>query len=198
MRSAARRNEVANYRLEMIVSGTGISSSRDNSVPAAPENGGPRNWEVTANINLLEQPSTSARILAKYERGTILDNLGCQRTQGKVWCDVQQLGGGPRGYVAADRLKPAISPNGTAAMGPDDSALRAGQGRFDANGLLKCAFSEGQPLRDCEFGVARAGGGYATVVIKKPQGRTRMIFFRMGRPIGADVSQSEEPRIPGF
>lgn len=43
-----------------------------------------------------------------------------------------------------------------------------------------------------EFGVARAGGGYATVVIKKFDGRTRAIFFRMGRPIGADVSEAED------
>ncbi len=38
---------------------------------------------------------------------------------------------------------------------------------------------------------ARAGGGYATVVVKKPDSRTRAIFFRMGRPIGADVVESE-------
>jgi len=40
----------------------------------------------------------------------------------------QQLGGGPRGFVAAEFLKPAISPDGSVAMGPDDSALRAAQG----------------------------------------------------------------------
>jgi hypothetical protein len=43
----------------------------------------------------------------------------------------------------------------------------------------------------CEFGVASAGGGYATVVVKKPDGRTRAIFFRMGEPIGADTSQAD-------
>lgn len=160
-------------------------------VAAAPENGGPRNWEVVHALNLREQPSTSARILATYRPGTILDNLGCERAQGRAWCDVQQLGGGPRGYVTAAYLRPAISPDGSAAMGPDDSALRAGQGQFDATGPLPCAFAAGQPVGQCEFGVARAGGGYATVVIKKPDGRTRAIFFRMGRPIGADVSESE-------
>jgi hypothetical protein len=46
-------------------------------------------------------------------------------------------------------------------------------------------------MQTCEFGVARAGGGDATVIVKKPDGRTRAIFFRMGRPIGADVAQSE-------
>jgi hypothetical protein len=160
-------------------------------VPAAPEKGGPRNWEVVGTLNLREQPSSSARILARYRPGTILDNLGCQHAQGRVWCDVQQFGGGPRGYVAAESLRPAISPDGSAAMGPDDSASRAGQGQFDASGPLSCAFAAGQAMGECEFGVARAGGGYATVVVKKPDGRTRAIFFRMGRPIGADVSESE-------
>jgi len=163
-------------------------------VPAAPEDGGPRDWEATRTLKLREQPSTAARIVATVRRGTVLDNLGCQRTQGRDWCDVQPLGGCPRGYVAAERLRPAISPDGSAAMGPDDSALRAGQGRFDATGPLPCAFAVGQSMGQCEFGVARAGGGYATVIVKKPDGRTRAIFFRMGRPIGADVAQSEGRR----
>ena len=163
-------------------------------VPAAPEDGGPRNWELTGVsrvLNLREQPSTAARIVASYAPGTILDNLGCLRADGRVWCDVQQLGGGPRGYVSADFLKPAVSPDGSVATGSDTSALRAGQGKFDATGKIPCAQSVGQPMMQCEFGVARAGGGYATVVIKKPDGRTRAIFFRMGKPIGADTSEAD-------
>ncbi|MCA8966074.1 MAG: META domain-containing protein [Planctomycetes bacterium] len=168
------------------------------AVPAAPEHGGPRNWEVTREVtgalNMRERPSTAAPVVARLRPGTILDNLGCQRAEGRAWCDVQPLGGGPRGYVAATYLRPAISPDGSAAMGPDDSALRAGQGRFDATGPLPCAFADGQPMGQCEFGVARAGGGYATVVVKRPDGRTRAIFFRLGRPIGADVAESEGRR----
>lgn len=159
--------------------------------PAAPEKGGPRNWEVIRSLNLREQPSTAAQILSTFRSGAILDNLGCQRAEGRHWCDVQQLGGGRRGYVAAEYLRPAISPDGSAAMGPDDSSLRAGQGKFDATGPLPCAFVAGQPMGQCEFGVARSGGGYATVIVKKPDGRTRAIFFSMGRPIGADVAESE-------
>ena len=92
--------------------------------------------------------------------------------------------------MAAEYLRAAISPDGSAAMGPDDSALRAGQGNFDATGPLPCAFAAGQPMGQCEFGVARAGGGYATVVVARSDGRRRAIFFRMGRPIGADTSQA--------
>lgn len=46
-------------------------------------------------------------------------------------------------------------------------------------------------MMQCPFGVARAGGDYATVVIQKPDGRTRAIFFRTGKPIGADTSQAD-------
>lgn len=178
----------------LLLCAVAVAAQTGTGVPAAPEDGGPRNWEVTGVscvLNLREQPSFRARIISSYAPGTILNNLGCQSTEGRVWCDVQQLGGGPRGYVFAEFLKPAVSPDGRAAMGTDDSALRAGQGKFDATGKIPCAQSVGQPMMQCEFGVARAGGGYATVVIKKPDGRTRSIFFNMGRPIGADTSQSD-------
>ena len=169
-------------------------SDQPGRVPAAPEDGGPRNWEVSGAsrvLNLRQQPSATAAIVAHFVPGTILDNLGCQRAEGRIWCDVQQFGGGPRGYVAAEFLKPALSPDGSVATGPDNSALRAGQGKFDATGSVPCALRAGEPMGQCEFGVARAGGGYATVVVKKPDSRTRAIFFRMGRPIGADTSQAD-------
>ena len=169
-------------------------SDQPGRVPAAPEDGEPRNWEVSGAsrvLNLRQQPSATAAIVAHFVPGTILDNLGCQRAEGRIWCDVQQFGGGPRGYVAAEFLKPALSPDGSVATGPDNSALRAGQGKFDATESVPCALRAGEPMGQCEFGVARAGGGYATVVVKKPDSRTRAIFFRMGRPIGADTSQAD-------
>lgn len=163
-------------------------------IPAAPEDGGPLNWEVfgvSTALNLREKPSVTAPVASRYTPGTILDNLGCELAGDRVWCDVQELGGGPRGFVAAEFLRPAISPNGAAIMGPDDSALRAGQGDFDANGTIPCAQASGQPMTECEFGVARSGGGYATVVVTRRDGRKRAIFFRMGIPIGADTSQAD-------
>ena len=164
------------------------------AVPAAPEDGGPRAWEVATTgdaLILRERPSTSAAILASYAPAEILSNLGCQRAEGRAWCDVQAIGGGSRGFVAAEFLRPAVSPDGTAPMGPDDSALRAGQGDFDATGSIPCAMSVGQPSALCEFGVSRAGGGYATVVVKRPGGGTRAIFFQLGRPLGADTSEAD-------
>jgi hypothetical protein len=104
------------------------------------------NWVVAGRsgaLNLREQPSTSARVVARYAPGTLLDNLGCRRGENRIWCDVQELGGGPRGFVAADYLKPAASPDERVATGPDDPALRAGQGHFDATGQISCARSAG-------------------------------------------------------
>lgn len=164
------------------------------SVPASPDDGGPRNWVVTGVSTVLRLragPSVTAEVVGGYPPGTILDNLGCRVSEGRIWCDVQELGGGPRGFVAGSFLQPAISPDGSARMGPDDSATRAGQGDFDATGSIPCAQVVGQPMGSCEFGVARAGGGYATVVIQRPDGRTRTLYFRMGRAIGADTSEAD-------
>ncbi len=164
-----------------------ISRGNAAEVPAAPEDGGPRNWEVTGvdhGLHLREGPSHTAKVIATYAPGTLLDNLGCRRAEDGVWCDVQQLGGGPRGYVAAQYLKPAVSPNGTPAMGPDDSALRAGQGDFDATGQIPCAQYAGQPMSQCDFGVARAGGGYATVAVTRPDGTQAPHLLPQRRPHG--------------
>jgi hypothetical protein len=147
--------------------------------------------ELSGTLNLREAPSTEGRVITRFAPGSVLDNLGCQRAGGRVWCDVQPLGGGPRGYVAATFLQPAVAPDGRVATGPDDSALRAGQGAFDATGQVACAPSPSQPMTQCAFGVARAGGGYATVVITKPDGSTRAIYFRLGTPIGAGASEAD-------
>jgi hypothetical protein len=166
----------------------------DPAVPAAPEDGGPRHWEVSgvrSGLNLREQASTSSRIVLTYPPGTILANLGCQQAEGRVWCDVQQLGGGARGFVSAKYLKPAMAPDGSVPTGPDDSALRAGKGEFDATGKIPCAQVRGQPMTQCEFGVARAGSGYAAVIVTKPDGMTRALYFVRGQVLGADTSQAD-------
>ena len=83
---------------------------------------------------------------------------------------------------------------GTAAPSGSHHASRserAGQGKFDTRAQIPCAEHKGQPMGRCEFGVARAGGGYATVVVKEPDGITRAIYFRMGKPIGANTGQPD-------
>lgn len=162
--------------------------------PLAPDDGGPLHWEVTgvsSGLNLREQPSTDSAVIERLPPGTILANLGCLSVEGRDWCDVQPFRGGPRGFAAADYLTPAVSPNGAAIMGPDDSALRAGQGDFDANGSIPCSSDGSAPREQCPFAVARHGGGYATVVITRPDGRTRAIFFMLGVAVGADTSEAD-------
>ena len=68
---------------------------------------------------------------------------------------------------------------------------RAGAGKFDATGRIPCAQTEGQPMGQCDFGVARAGGGTAAVVVTRPDGRKRFIFFEKGKATGADLSQAD-------
>ncbi|MEO1003660.1 MAG: SH3 domain-containing protein [Cyanobacteria bacterium J06638_7] len=159
---------------------------------SSPAEDGPRSWVVRGDgVNLRKEPSLSAAVLTTFSNGTLLDHLGCRRVAGRDWCDVQPLGGGPRGFVAAELLKPAVARDGAVARGDDTSALRAGEGDFDATGTMPCAMAQGQPMGRCPFGVARAGGGDATVVVTRPDGRKRALFFRMGQAIGADTSQAD-------
>ena len=41
-----------------------------------------------------------------------------------------------------------------------------------------------------DFGVARQGGGFATVVVTKTDGVKRAIYFRRGIPSGADTIEA--------
>lgn len=72
-----------------------------------------------------------------------------------------------------------------------NNATRAGNGDFDATGKIPCAQYAGQPMAQCDFGVSREGNGNATVVITKPDGVTRAIFFINGEANSADTSQAD-------
>ncbi|WP_119165337.1 SH3 domain-containing protein [Algihabitans albus] len=159
---------------------------------AAPDEGGPRRWQVAApdGIGMQASPGLDAPVIALLADGAILSNLGCEPAAGGVWCKVRPLRGRARGYVAATFLQPARAPDGTVPMGVDNSALRATQGDFDAGGILSCAQSRGQPMRDCAFGVARGTGGDATVVVTFSNGFTRKLFFVHGLFISADATMS--------
>jgi len=82
----------------------------------------------------------------------------------------------------------------SAAAGGDNRAStseRAGQGQFDARGPVSCAMRPGQPMGSCQAAVARDPGGNATIVITRPDGRARFIFFENGNPVSADLSQAD-------
>ncbi len=130
-------------------------------------------------------------MIAQLQDGALVANLGCADAADRVWCDVQPIEGGPRGLAALKFLSPAVGPDGAVPTGPDDSALRAGQGLFDATGPIPCAIAEAQSMGQCDMGVARSTGGYATVVVTLPDGRTRVISFALGRAIGAGFSEAD-------
>jgi len=72
-----------------------------------------------------------------------------------------------------------------------EASARASQGKFNATGKIPCAQNTGQPMGQCDFGVARAGGGTAAVSITLLDGRKRAIFFKAGKAVGADLSQAD-------
>ncbi|WP_299396444.1 SH3 domain-containing protein [Pelagibius sp.] len=159
---------------------------------AAPEDGGPRRWQVTARdgTEMRASPASNASVIGTLADGAILANLGCAPAGSQVWCKVRPLHGRTRGYVAADSLRPARAPDGTVPMGADDSAARAGRGDFDASGTLSCAQVRDQSMGQCAFGVARGSGGDATLVVTFSNGFKRTLFFAHGRFISANATMS--------
>jgi hypothetical protein len=96
--------------------------------------------------------------------------------------------GGANGVCEVTGYEPEKA---AAASSEPSTAERAGLGQFDATGQIPCAQSKGQPMGQCKFGVARGGNGSATVVVTRPDGRTRAIFFDNGKAFGADLSQAD-------
>jgi hypothetical protein len=126
------------------------------------------------------QPSIRAAAVAEALAGTVLRNYGCRESEGRRWCEVERVeGNATRGWATADYLEEA------------NAALRAGQGVFDAGGRIDCTLAPGQPMSQCGFGVARDGGGTATVVVTRPDGRNRALFFENGNLVGADTSEAD-------
>jgi heat shock protein HslJ len=119
-------------------------------------------------------PDASSEVLGAAFMGQVLRNEGCDG----AWCGVTTLDGTLSGW--AER----------AGLEPSGSALRAGQGAFDATGQVPCAQGVGAPMTRCAMGVARDAGGSATVVVTKPDGITRILFFTEGAFVSADTSQA--------
>jgi len=119
-----------------------------------------------------------------------------------VWVDITPQGGSaPRvTYTAKDKSigecqvisfkAPGGGSHGSSAPSRGDSSERAGRGDFDAHGPVRCAQGK-QAMVQCDAAVAREGGGTATVVVTRPDGRKRFIFFDKGKAIGADLSQAD-------
>lgn len=161
--------------------------------------------KCSTNINVDSNAEGQVRINGKVAklRNTPQGQITAQ-SQG-IFIDITPRGSEqPRvTYTARDKsigeceiLGFAPPRSGSAATGARTSqrasaSERAGQGQFDARGPVKCAQRPGQPMRDCQAKVARDPGGTATVVVTRPDGRTRVIFFENGNPVSADLSQAD-------
>ena len=102
-----------------------------------------------------------------------------------------------RDEVANYRLEMIITGGGTLSApahqdkADPSAATRAGIGDFDATGQIPCVQAAGQPMTRCDFGVSRGRAGTATVVVTRPDGTTRAIFFIDGKASSADTSQAD-------
>jgi hypothetical protein len=166
------------------VSGARAASSAGATMPEIPEPHAGRREIPTgtppyfgtfgADVAVRAAPQAGAETLFTVMPGTVLRNLGCEG----AWCEVGSIGDDRSGWAEATWLEPA------------DSALRAGQGVFDATGVITCTQGPGATARDCAFGVARDGGGSATLVVTRPDGMQRALFFEDGVFTSTDASQA--------
>lgn len=94
--------------------------------------------------------------------------------------------------VANYRLKIAVSAAGN-TNGSGDATVPGTN--YNATGNIPCSMGGGQPTTSCSFGVTREGNGSGIVTVKKPDGRTRAIFFTNGKATGYDQSQADRGRF---
>lgn len=93
-RAAARRNEAANYNLDIAipaVPGTGGGDFADGDA------GGPDNWMVSGvpagdRLSVRASPSTSAALVGRLRNGDVVRNRGCRRHDGSRWCRISGSG----------------------------------------------------------------------------------------------------------
>ena len=130
------------------------------------------------NVSTTQLPASGEYTLRVYQMG----QAASSGKRSNFSLDVAIAGGAPKGAAMQSSSE-------------DDkmveASARASQGKFNATGKIPCAQTKGQTMGQCDFGVARAGGGTATVSITRPDGRKRVVFFKAGKAVGADLSQAD-------
>jgi hypothetical protein len=75
---------------------------------------GPEFWRVNVHdtLNVHGAPSTASPTFYRLHRDTVVRNLGCERSEGRMWCQVPIApeDGASIGWVAAEYLVPAAGP----------------------------------------------------------------------------------------
>lgn len=158
----------------------------------APEDGGVRRWRVAIGeaLHLYDKPSRQGEAVSSLTANDIVANFGCSIIDDNLWCRVRPLHGRVIGFVKSEALEPALGPDGIVALGIDDSKKRARRKRFDETAVAACAQERGETLGVCDVGVARSGGGDATISATFPNGFSRLLFFEHGDFIRASSTMS--------
>jgi len=177
MRSAARRNEEAEYSLSVQIGKAQLAPVTNDYADGLA--GGPDWWAVSnvpANdtLNVRSGPGTENPVVGALANGDRVRNLGCRMNGDTKWCQVEFPGDQPMtGWVAGRYLVEATGPSG-----------------HEARGLMSCALATGQPMGTCEFRVSRGTGGTASVWVSLPSGGERYMDFRDGHLVGSDPGLS--------
>jgi hypothetical protein len=125
------------------------------------------------NANFFEAKSGKT-VISITANGDAKPDISYSKGRANGMCEVS-------GFEAAK----AAAPAGKSA------SEKAGQGQFDASGQIPCAQHKGQPMGQCQYKVARGSDGSAAVIVTRPDGRTRAIFFDNGKATSADLSQAD-------
>lgn len=179
MRSAARRDEVAEYALGIGLAGADVADGLS---------GGPDWWAVTGLseglLNVRSGPDVRYQVAGHAQNGDVLQNRGCRMTGAERWCSIRVDGSGVSGWVDGRYLTEAAAPATPAVPegGPKGNGVP-----FDATGFVNCATADSEAMRTCPFGVVRDGPGNAGVWIALGDGRERAILFEGGQPVSADI-----------
>lgn len=151
MRNAARRNETANFTLDIAITGAVAPGSTKQPDFADGDAGGP-DWYVVRGVsagdrlNVRAGPSTKDAVLGQVGNGAQMRNLGCQGQGDARWCQVESPDGRLRGWVSARFIAEGAAPN-TAQSQEQSSSQPAGDvpelfrrttGEFEINFASGC------------------------------------------------------------
>jgi hypothetical protein len=152
----------------------------------------------SVNFNVLPPGSTGEALFVGSRDGNV--STTTLPASGEYTIRIYQMGhassSGKRSNFTLDVAITGGAPKPASTLSAEDDKMveasaRAGEGKFNATGKVPCAKDKGQPMGQCDFGVARAGGGTAAVVVTRLDGRKRLIYFKAGKAVGADLSQAD-------